>query len=134
MAKGQVNVSCVPEEISSNEKPGLEKFPQMVMFMSLLKEHGGITTGIAVYEPVFSTYSKIGNKFRMEYQTVPNGNGWVLIEYDAEEKSYFGKKFVKNREVGSTFGREWKNFFMRFTAQGLYKDEFCAFIKIKKPT
>ena len=119
------DIICIPKPIECPENPDLENFPQNVLFASVSVRHGKTIVGTACYEPVLKKLYKAGDKLRMEYKSAIKGKSWLIIEYDTVEKTYFGKKFVDNKDAGKAVGKTWEIFFQHFTALGLADHEKC---------
>jgi hypothetical protein len=127
--------SHIPHHLSISDKPELNMFPLNVMFSRFHRKNpsadgGKIIMGSALYEPALNSYRKKGTRLSMEYFNIYGSGCWLIIEYDSLNASYHGKKFIRGTCVGQSFGREWKWFFVHFTALGLSDGERCKFDEI----
>jgi len=128
--KNGILYAFIPHALELPERPELSIFPFNVMFAKFKKENGVIIIGSAIYEPVLRSYMKEGTLYSMEYFNKYGPGSWLVIEYDALQMRYHGKKYVNGTMVGSTDGKEWKMFFIHFTALGLSNGERCYFEEI----
>jgi len=87
--------------------------------------------GTAIYIPDLSTYKETKNICTMEYYNSNNINNLLLITYNKINKNYIGEKYINGKSVGSAVGKNWKIFFIHFTALGLTNGETCMFETIK---
>jgi len=119
--------SFIPKKLEIEGRPELSVFPFNVMFMRFKNENSKRIAGSAVYDPDLNSLQRGADKWSMRYNNAYGGDNWLTIEYDVVNKSYHGKKFVNNECVGTTYGQEWKGFFIHFTILGLSNGERCKF-------
>jgi hypothetical protein len=124
-AKRGVLYAFIPNCLEINGRPELAVFPFNVVFAKYKKENGQTVMGAAVYEPDLASLKKTGEIYSMEYNNIYGGKNWLVIEYDANLKSYLGNKYVNGKSAGQATGIDWKMFFVHFTALGLSSGEQC---------
>ncbi|MFA6522715.1 MAG: hypothetical protein WCT24_03950 [Patescibacteria group bacterium] len=118
----------VPHNLEIPDRPELWLFPFNVMFANYKNgENGKIISASTLYEPMLSTYKLDQKQCSMEYFNIYGHGSWLLINYDLENSTYLGEKYVGDIKVGSAFGKEWKMFFVHFTMLGLSNGERCKF-------
>lgn len=117
----------VPCRLEIPDRPELHDFPLNVMFMRFKSENRRLISGTALYEPDFGSYKQEGDVRSMEYHNKYGPADWLVISYDRMRQKYSGEKMVNGERVGIADGKEWKWFFVHFTAMGLADGERCMF-------
>lgn len=123
-------IACVPYSLEIKEHPELNIFPLNILFVKYSVKDGKNVMVKALYEPVFESYKRKGNKCSLKYHNAYGGNDWLVIEYDLSKKNYTGEKFVNGKSIVQAFGPEWKMFFVHLTMVGLFNGERCVFEEI----
>ena len=101
-----------------------------VLFSQFTIRDGQRVCGSAVYEPDLGSFKNDHGIFSMNYHNIYGGKSWLVIEYNAERKTYVGKKVVDEKSAGMATGMDWKMFFVHFTTLGLVKGERCEFVDV----
>ncbi len=119
--------SFIPTRLKIINRPELSNFPFKVMFSSSQMEGEKVKTGYAYYVPIIDTFEDDGVNQKMKYRNMYGGDGWLKIIYHREDDSYAGEKYVSGKLVGVEGNKNWKWFFVHFTALGLSSGEACEF-------
>lgn len=121
----------VPNHLEIKNRDELKLFPFNVLFAQYKVVNGQTIMGTALYEPDLNSFECDSQKMRMNYHNAYGGKSWLAIEFDIDKRSYFGTKYVNEKNVGMATGIEWSMFFAHFTALGLTNGERCMFDEIK---
>lgn len=120
----------IPNRLNIDIKPELSVLPYNVMFMSYTVKNKKLLTGTAIYSPDLSTYYLDDDEATMIYRNNYGANTYLIIKYKIKEDRYEGEKFVNDKLVQSSFGKDWKQFFIHLTMVGLSVGEVCKFEEV----
>lgn len=118
----------IPQELKDPDHPD-SRLPLNIMFMSHKLVNGGLISGTSLYEPT-NLRVETSDHAKAVYRNIYDGQCWIEIIYYKKKIEWEGTKYVKGEETSTSFGRDWKNFFLHLTMVGLSNGEGCEFKKI----